>query len=214
MAQPEMTSKNGVVATIGIKSLRDRCALVIPLASDTLLDPHDMCSKARAALDAQLDTLLCPILSQDAFVQYVQAVGMDNGRVPYRTDYADADHPGTGAAGPAPSSVGLLTTFYQDTDDVVSPARIRHSRMIIPGCPSASLVNGYWTTVICGLANTLASALINGFNAGVGEPTFYRVLSAPPPTTQGGLPDTPLARIGNSVTHQYVGSQRRRLLPH
>jgi len=210
---PGMVSSAGVVLTIGVRTHGDRCAMVLPLVTDgSALDEKNLCEDAVASAVANLLSTLKPCLSEDAYVSFVSAEGMDNGKVPYRQDFGNADHPGTGTLLAETSQVAGLVAFYCEPADQPPGNRMRVAKTFIPGMPDDMVLGNTLTQVQMGLLDTYAAALANGFDSVAAQGyKWYRVIAAPPPGLQTGQA---LKRTGVYQVRGYTGSQRRRLLPH
>jgi hypothetical protein len=217
MAQPSMKSDKGVVATVGIQIGSDRTALVMPIAtSDIAVTKDTLCSDAASAFAALVTSAdFLKLIPDSAYISYVQCEGMDDGVIPERFDYSTTAHVGTGGDIGPPPSVGVLTTFYAEHADLPAGTKMRHSRMTIPGVPATYIVGGILTSIAKAFYQLIADKLVNGFdNSQQGAATWYRVLSAPPPKTQGGLPATDLIRLADFRVRWYMGTQKKRILPH
>lgn len=212
--QPALTSDKGVVLTVGINVIDDRCALVLPIATDsTGIAALAFCQTAVESFEQGALPLLLDVLSTLAWVSFIQAQGMDAGTLyPYRKDFANIDNPGTVITDPLPSSVGALITFYEDTRDITPGDRMRHSRVIVPGIAEGMVDLGRINSGALANLQTFGDALVQGFKkTGGSDPKFYRVLSAP---KVGDGNAVALKRlVTTSFVRGYVGAQRRRLLP-
>lgn len=211
LPQPAMTSHNGAILTIGIVVRADRAAIVLPVATDTLLTNKSVCRKAVEAAKESLVAALTPVLSVNCWVSHLAAVGMDNGSIPYREDFSALTYPGEASGDELPAQLGGLVTFYPNIEDQALGAKLRHSRMTIPGLSETGITSGKIDDGIDDLLNTLASLMMLGFSAGEGSETWYRVLSAPAP---GAPLASSLPRIDDFQVRRYLGVQRRRVLPH
>lgn len=216
MPQPAALSDQGAVLTVGIVVHGSRAALVLPVASVTNgIDPTNVCFQAVDAFNADCMSPLLDLLSTDAYISHISAVGMDSGSYPFRMDFAATDHPGTGMADALPAQIGGLVTFYAEAADLLPGARMRHSRMIIPGISEGMVTEGVTDPAYDTDLQTLAALIaVGGFTAPTSPSgLFLRYLAAPP----GGIGapiNVPLVRIGQSVTRRYLGTQRGRITPH
>lgn len=210
--QPEMTSNTGVILTIGIRSSGDRCAIVIPAATDNAsTDKKTLCEAACTDFDAGPLTELTDLMSEDAYVSFIQAVGMDNGFLPNRIDYAPADFPGATTGDVESSQVGGLLIFYSDPADLAPGQRVRVGKNTVPGIPDAGLIGDAIQASLVTKLDALAEKLAEGWTfSGSGGGTWYRVVSAPPK----GSTAAALIRTGAWLSRGYSATQRRRLIPH
>lgn len=217
MPQLPSDSSKGAILTIGLVIGRDRAALVMPVgcASTENLTPEQIPQHSVEAFKSLFTGLtFLSILADEAFISYIAAIGMDNQTTPYREDYSTTSYPGTGGALGPPPSVGALTTFYADYSDLPPNSKTRHSRMVIPGLPADSIVNGMLTSNAKSLIEGIASDLVAGVAHPVSNEQWSRYLSAPPSLPQGGQAGAPLVRLASSQTRWYLGTQRRRITPH
>lgn len=212
VTQPEMTSDHGVVLTIGIRTSGDRCAIVMPIGTDnSSTDKKTLCDMACADAETGFFVELCSLLSDDAYVSFVEAMGMDDGFVPHRIDYAAADHPGATVGEPETSQVGALMIFYSDPADLAPGGRVRVGKNTIPGIADADLVGNAIQSALVTKLDALAQILAEGWTcSGSGGGKWYRVVSAPAKGSQAAA----LVRVGSWLTRGYSATQRRRLIPH
>lgn len=210
MAQPDLNGTLGVILTIGINVSGDRASIVIPVCSDEQsLTPNNLCESAITAANAALLNPICDCLSSSAFCTFMQAEGMKNGRPPYRADYGTAN-PGTLSSGALPASCGALMTFYEDFTSEEVGARIGCGHNTIPGVPSSMFVNGYMQSTLFDNVLIVAQLLVSGFSdTGSSMPKFYRTLAACEREGDGAV-----KKIAYGVVRGYVGTQRRRIIPH
>lgn len=212
-----MTSDKGVILTIGLLVGTDRAALVMPVATDaTPTAPEDLCDNAvNAFVQGDAMDALVALLTTHCYVSYVQAEGMDDGKIPSRNDFAATDHPGTVSGDTLPTQVGALVCFYEDPADIDAGGRMRHSRMTVPGCGVTQLTGGIAGTTLVVNLTAFAELLRHGFSAASATPpVFYRVLASPPRGAGGHAPATALKRIASSTIRRYLGTQRKRIVPH
>jgi hypothetical protein len=210
--QPQITNNFGVVLTVGIVNNQDRCAIVLPIFTDaTTIDNNDLCRDAVNSFVATVMGGLQILMSSDANISFVQGEGMIDGMAPYRQDYGTDDVPGTNSAGTLPSSCGTLIIWYQDTADETGPSRIKVAKTSVPGIPKAefdgeSISTGQQTSAL-----TWANDLQNGWASVASTSSkWYRGLSTPKPRTEG----VNIGRVNTTAVRGYVGTQRRRLVPH
>lgn len=215
MSNPAVNSDKGVVLTIGLMVQHDRAAIVFPCATDGVgIDRTNQCASAVDAAIHELVPLILPMMSVDCYISFVEAMGMDDGAYPYREDFAPTTHSGSVASDTLPASIGGLACFYEDTADVPVGARMRHSRMTVPGIGESQVDHGRTTSAYDTLIYALANAMGGiGFTPVVLPAcTWYRVIAAP----AGGIgapTAVALGRVGMVRTRQYLGSQRKRIRP-
>jgi len=204
-----MTSDNGVIVTLGLSVNGDRCAIVFPMVTDIAPTvPEHLCFNAVEAIrDGILDDLLAQLSSSDVFATFCQGEGMDDGKVPFREDYAAADHPGTRSGDAVPSQVAALMFFYADQEDLDPGQRIREAKNFIPGITSDVMSGNIIGSGVPAALGDIATTLQAGVTGG--GSTYYRVLAAPRPrgTAQA------IKRIITGNCRGYVVTQRRRLIP-
>lgn len=217
MTQPLLNSSKGVVITIGLLVRGDRAAIVFPAATNFSLDGDMLCEAADTAVQEGLLPLLTPMLCDSCSVSHVQVVGMDNGRYPHRSDFAAVLFPGEEASDELPASIGGLAVFYKEFLDMAEGERLSHSKMTVPGLGESQITDGRLDDAYVVLLQALADAMRLGFSPSA-DPTqkWYRVMHAPiaPGIGQPAPQNEALARIGIARVRQYVGTQKRRLLPH
>ena len=220
ITQPaDMTMLKGFMLTVGVVVNNDRCAVVYPMAWDGTLEDDN--AIAASLLDAfQNDAMVSflTLISNNAYISFLQAEGMRPGNVPARISFDPSYAPGTGSAGPMPSATAGLLYFIEDHRDVGFGAhKIREGKTFVPGIPrdavAGDVVNSTWT----GLAETHTNILQAGLHPATIEPdlTWYRVLAKP--TSKPPAPpvddETPLKRVFYNGGRGYVVTQRRRLIP-
>jgi len=212
VTQPAMTSDHGVVITVGIRVNGDRCAIVVPVATDnSTLSKKTLCDQAAQDFEAGLGDKIAACLSESAYLTYFQAVGMDDGFIPMRTDVGPLDYPGVLAAVCETSQVAALLIFYSDPDDLAAGARVKVGKTFLPGFPDELLNGDEIGSSLTIKLDLLAQAMAEGWtNAGTGGGKWYRVIAAPLKGSNGAA----LTRVGSWVTRGYSATQRRRLIPH
>lgn len=212
MAQPQVTTAQGCILTVGIVGQSDRCTIVLPVFTDaTTFTDVDRCKDAVDSFEDQCLSDLCDLLSEEVYVTFTQAEGMQDGMVPNRIDYDFSTHPGTRTGGFLPMSVAALIAFYSDPDDIVVNERIRVGKQFIPGISEDDVELGAVSLTLTGLMLTWAQKLLNGY-ASLASPSdkWYRACSAPFPR----IAESAIIRTGAVVVRGYTGTQRRRLVPH
>lgn len=206
-----MTNGSGVILTVGIVVNNDRCAVVFPLALEASTeDAANRCTDAVQSFVANMLGFMDAVLSSAAFVSFVAAEGMCDGTIPFREDFSPGDYPGTLAAGPAPSNVCGLLTFYEDPADSPPGDRIRLGKNFIPGIPKVGLTGDIIDGSIVGAMQALAQKLQEGFDSVTASGhKWYRVTAAGKPRAAG----TALRRSYIGSARAYVVTQRRHLIP-
>lgn len=213
MSQPALTSDKGVILTVGMGlSGGNRAALVIPVATpSSAVIPVLMCRLAVTAFKANALGLLQACFGAEGEVTFLAGEGMDDGNIPYREDYAPGTYVGTGGGGGLPVTNGLLLTFYEEPDDVAPGDRIRTAHNTIPGQSPDDWTDGVPSSAMIANGETFGNTMITGwaFDPAIGSDKWYRALAAIRDAT-----GTPLKRIADAQTRGYVGTQRRRQIPH
>lgn len=207
-----LNSAQGVILTVGIRTSGDRCAIVIPIVTDNVaLDAKTLCQNAADSADSELIAILQPCLSEDAYISFVQTVGMVDGKIPARIDYGPTEFPGTGAATCETSQVAGLIGFYADPADLPAGSRMRFSKNFIPGIPDPDITGDTISSGLQTYLEALAEGLAEGFTAAT-APTkkWYRVMATP---SDHAAPHDCM-RVGVYLARFYSGTQRRRLVPH
>lgn len=212
-----MMNDNGAVLTVGIQTSGEQTAIVLPIATETVMDPGDLCTRAVQDFVTGVLPALLDCLSSDAYVRFIQAEGMVDGKVPSRLDFTASDHPGTGAANTAPPQVAALIACYEDPADATPGARMRVGKTFLPGISTAMITEGNINGPEITLLLILTGELLGGWTNSVsGGGHWYRVLATPftpgPPRTRPG--GVGLKRCLTIVPRGYTATQRRRLLPH
>lgn len=210
MPNPAVTNSKGVILQVGIVVNNDRTELVIPCATDgALSDNNTRCFDAVTGFEANVLPALLAAMSSGAYVSFLQADGMVNGMIPFRTNYAAGVKPGTRGAAPVPSSTGGLISFYAEPADLGVGARMRTAHNTIPGPDVTDLSGDALVGAYKGVLNSFGLSLQVGFLGGGPGDTFYRVLAA-----KHGAGGQPLIRVAFVDVPGYVATYRRRILPH
>lgn len=182
--------------------------MVIPMAwfNDDGPGLAGMATIAVEEFETNVLGVLVDCLSEDAEVVGISAECMDNGGIPYRKNYVLGTHPGTRAAGVVPQQVAALVVYYPDPSDVSPGTATNTGGNFVPGIAegdvNAEIVAGALKTVL----ELFAAELVTGFVAGPG--TITRAIFA----ARNGA--RLLRQAVNYVVRDYVGTIRRRLLPH
>jgi hypothetical protein len=209
--QPAINNEFGAILTIGVRANFDRMAMVMPMVPDggSLTDAN-RCDDLTQAVEATVLPVLVDCMSSSANVSFVQAEGMMNGDQPARRDYGDTLFPGTLAAKTVPDSCAGLICYYQETADVIPGHRIRTAKTFVPGLPDSLWDGDTIDPSIATAYNALATILQNGFHGVIDAAvTWYRCLSAPDRNAVSQCP-----RVGGWQVRGYIGTQRRRMIPH
>lgn len=214
MAMPELKAGSGVVVTIGIMAAGDRTAIVIPLATPTEeIDNKDLCFKACDAVESSLYGYLLDCICTQAYIRYIQAEAMMNGKVPFRKGYGTTEYPGTRTGVVMPSNVAGLALFYSYKEEDDPPTkRTRVAKTFLPGLSATDVDGDVMVSALRGKITLFANALIDGI-ADSGSPSniWHRALAVPRPRPTD--PQTALGRIASAVVPNNVATQRRRLIP-
>ena len=208
MAQPSLDSGTGVILTCGFTTGHDRWAIVLPVATDdNTLNPITLCSDAVNAFVALELNHLMAIFAADTNLNYIQAEGMVDGRVPYRTDIAPGGEPGTLGATSMPRNVSALTAFYVDPGQTLSTGRERVGKTFFAGISADEVVGDIVQNVLLTAITLFCNEIVNGYNTNAGGGKWYRVGKAVR-TTATALPNIVAVQV-----RDYVATQRRRLMP-
>jgi hypothetical protein len=213
MAQPLVTPNFGVILSIGLVSKGDRMEMVMPLITDgTVVTANNLCSDAVQSVQNNLVPTIQPCLTDSTYISFIAAEGMENGKIPYRLDYASGVLPGTiSAIDPLPNNVAVLLAFYADPALLPLGARMRVGKTFIPAVPESLWTGDRISAPGLVLYDALAQMMLVGF-ASVLTPAkkWYRCTSAP----QRGAGVSLCLRAVSAIARIYTGTQRRRLLPH
>lgn len=212
MSQPAISNQSGVILTIGILAQGNRCALVMPVGTDSnLMTPVILCGAAVLAFKANVLPDLLDCMGSEAEVTYIQGEGMIDGQVPFRQDYPPATYTGTRGGGSLPASCGLLLSMYEDPVDVVAGHKIRVAHNTIPGQSPDDWTDGSPDLTIISNGDTIINTFVAGWNfdPSSGSDKWYRFLAA-----TDRVVGTHIDRIATGQARGYVGTQRRRLVPH
>ena len=203
-----LVSENGYIVTIGVVGNADRTAIVFPLATNGTVDPITGAQDLITGIETTILDEITPCFSEDGQITFVSAESMVDGHLPARSDYDDNTYPGTRASGAVSSQVASLLIFYSDPADLPPDGRVRVGKNFIPFVPEDDLSGDIISDPLSSNIEALGYDLLNGFSAG--SNTFYRVIAADSTRTPG----TPLIRSAQRTARGYVGTQRRRLIPH
>lgn len=212
MSQPTVTADKGVILTFGILSGADRCAIVMPVFTDsTLFGPVTLVQDAVSSADTNLSTLLADCLATDSLVLFIQGEGMIDGMIPSRLDYAPADFPGTRTGDAMPSSCGAIMGFYRDPADPLPSTRVSLGKNIIPGISADDVTGDVISLDLQNAVIDLADMLVTGWaSTGDSGNKWYRAsVAVPRANTSDHIP-----RCASQIVRRYIGTQRRRLIPH
>lgn len=221
------TNDNGVILSAGLLVNGDRCVMVMPLLYDGTMDPVTGCVDAVAGFVSVPMAALIACLSSDAELTYVQAEGMVDGVVPYRTNFEAGSTPGTLSAGAMSSQVGALLDFYADPADLGPGDKMAVARNTIPGIPKAEVAGDTISGVLKLLVEAFGATLQPGFLSSISPPNVWqRCLSVPVTVTPNPLypPGRPknfytrpagqnVRRTVNYSCPGYVATIRKRLTP-
>lgn len=205
--QPTGLAKtNACVITLGYVCNNDRCAITLPMATDTDINPNDGLQQLADNLATVLVTPWADCVSSATYCSFVACESMNNGVVPARVDFAPADHPGTRGATSVASQVAGLMVFYEDSRDVSGTEKIRVGKNFISGIATDDVVGDELVADLQANIVSLAESLQNGIDDGDGN-TWYRVLA------REGIAGPQIRRTYSFASRGYVVTQRRRLIP-
>ncbi len=209
MAQPALSSENGVIVTVGCVTNNDRWEIVMPFASIHVHDGLSICSDAGIGFAADALPLLVACLSSDTQVMFIQVEGMVDGSVPARKDYAPGAQVGTRAAGTLPTSVAALIDWYGDPAQTLPSGRTRIGKNFIAGIAATDVVGDHVQSSLGGVLQAFGLHCMDGFTGGDGTTLYYRVIRG-----SDRVSGQTLANARAVVIREYVVTQRRRLTPH
>lgn len=210
--QPVGTNSKGVILTIGIDASGNRTELTVPLftGSDGLT-PATFCEDAVSSFNGIGLANLTVLLSSESFVSFVAAEGAIDGFVPFRIDFVDTDWPGSDATPALPSTTGILCVWYALTADLPPGTRMRSGKNTIPGVSRVNWEGSGFSDAFKAAVLVFVDQLGEGF-ASTENPSesWYR------PCSFGGtrVPGSAVIRAVTGEVRGYVGTERRRQLPH
>jgi len=213
--QPACTSTGGVILTVGMKVHGDRCAIVIPLATDgPPLNVDTLCNDAVEAFNTSCVGILTPCLSQDTQVCFLNAEHMELNTLPSRMDLGGAEAiMGEVESDALPCNITGLCIFYGDPADLVLPGRLRLGKMFMPGVPSGEVTADRVSATLQSAYQDFADLLLEGFpTLYAPSSSYYRMLAYPRPQPARSAAQI-LMGCEQSVARGYVATQRRRLIP-
>jgi len=211
--QTAATAEFGCVLTVGFVVNNDRSACVFPMCNPGGgIDRVKFCSDLVEAFNTSALPGLLGLLSSDCQVTFVQADGMVDGYIPFRNDSTSTENFGTLTAGTTPDQAAGLIAWYVDPADIISGHKIRVAHNFIPGVPADQVVSNAVQTAWLTAALAFATTMQNGFPAFAMSGTWSRYLKAPKKPLN--VIGTNVLRVSTAVIRGYVGTQRRRLLPH
>lgn len=211
--QPAMTNDTAVIATIGILVNGERAACVMPFGnnSETGLTKLNACADLVESIETNCMDNITALMSINAEVTFISCEGMVDGLIPSRSDFPSGTHQGSAEGDSLPPTVAGLIIFYEDPRDVITGHKLRVAKNFIPAMSELQYVGGAVTAEYLTNANTLATQVQQGIGS-TADPSanWYRVLAAPKPRTAGQN----LKRTVDITVRGYIGTQRRRQLPH
>jgi hypothetical protein len=209
--QPIMSNSQGAILTIGMVLNGERVACVEPYGLDQV-DPDKItfCDDLVTTWRTANMAAWLAMLSQDCYVAFLSADGMQDGAIPHREDYTPTTHVGAQAHPSLPSNVTGLIAYYEDPADVVPGHRIRVAKTFVPGIPDVQVVGQQVLTAQILLMATYSGQVQGGFASTLypGQ-DWYRMLSVPKPRAT----DAQIPRTATNTPRGYVCTQRRRLIP-
>ena len=206
-------SDQGIILSVGIVCGNNRTQIVLPMGVNdtTILGPTTLAVDCIESAITHLIPKITACMGSDAYISFLNGEGMNDGILPSRVDFGATAHPGTISPPSMPDSTCSLITFYGDPASYEPGARIHTARTFLPGLPTSAWdgtsISGAQITVL----EDLGLALQNGWDSsGSTGATWQRFMNAPRPRG----PSVELKKIANWVSRGWVGTQRRRMLPH
>lgn len=209
--QPAVNNTFGAVLTIGVNTNGNRAAIVLPVfTTDITLGKVNLCDDAVNSAVTTLVPLMVIVMVATDYISFVQADGMKDGYIPSRQDFAPGANPGLVTGQSLPSQTSVLLSMYEEPDDSIAGKRMRVAKTFMPSVPAGYMTNGQLDPTHVANYDSIVSMFGAGW-PGVNDVTkqWFRGLSVPKPrSTTAQVP-----RIRSGETRQYVGTQRRRLVP-
>lgn len=216
MAFAEQTvcaAEHGAILTVGFVVNNDRSACVFPMCNPSgTIDKVRWCADLVNSFDVSALEDLLGLISSDCQVTFLQADGMIDGYIPFREDSTSTENFGTRVAGTTPDQAAGLIAWYCDPADIAVGKKIRVAHNFIPGIPATDVVSNTVQTSWLSPALDFATIMQNGFPSSGLTGTWSRYLKAPKKPLN--VVGTNVLRVSTAVIRGYVGTQRRRLLPH
>lgn len=199
----------GVIVSVQLLISGQRAEMVFPMAwfSD---DGPGLANMAQEAVDAFEIEVIPPLLnciSAGAQVVGLSAEPMNNGGIPYRRNYAFGTHEGNRGPDVAPQQVAVLAAYYPDPADVSPGAPTNSGGQFVPGIAEDDLAAEVIDATLKAAVEIFVAGLVEGFATSSGG-----VLSRSIYAARNGARDLRKAII--YTVRDYVGTVRRRLLPH
>jgi hypothetical protein len=207
-----MKNDNGVILTIGCICNGEPFQLVMPLATDSsTLTDSNLCQDAVLSFDPGILPDLVPVMSSDAYVAFLQAVGMRPNKIPFRQPYQPTVYPGTAPAGAIPNQDAAIGAIYQDPNDLAAgQKRIRQARTFFAGLAHEQVSGNVITSTLASSIITVMNDLQGGWTSVAdGSYNWYRVLDVPKPTSVS----QPIRRLIAVEVRGSIYTQKRRVVP-
>lgn len=213
VVQSTVTNDQGIILTIGVVCGGNRMQMVLPIATNDTSSGLGL-QLANDAIDSAIAGLfpaLVACMSSSAYISFINAEGMQDGVVPSRTDFDPTAHPGTADPVALPDSQAGLVTFYGDPSSYEPGARIHTARTFVPGIPLSGWTGTTIETGELGLLDTFGGTCQNGW-ASIATPSSHWQRYMNTVTPRG--PSVELKKVANWTARGWVGTQRKRIIPH
>jgi hypothetical protein len=210
VTQDDAVNDDGIIISVGLVVAGERCAIVLPMVKASGdVDPDNAAAACVKAIGVGFVPDLCAFLSDQAYVSHVAGEGMINGGIPARLDYGSTDHPGQVDAEPLPQQVSILVTTYKTSSGSFGD-RQKVGHQYLPGFPVSTLVGGALPApTISNIEDLFQNLIEYGYDDVDTTTNWRRYFAVPDRSTSAAMP-----KIGAYACRGYVGTQKRRLLPH
>lgn len=205
-----VATDQGVVVSIQLLIAGQRAEVVCPMAwfEDDGPGLAEMAQQAVQGFEDEVIPPLLDLLSTDAQVVGLSAECMDNGGIPYRRNYSLGTHVGERTGGCVSQQVAALAVYYPDPADLSPGTPTNTGGNFLPGISEEDVAAEILSDTLKGFVEAFALVLVNGFLAGSSGAILSRSIFA----ARNGA--RLLRKAVNAIARDYVGTIRRRLLPH
>lgn len=214
MPQPTLQIARAVWLTVGGICNGERWEIVIPVATDDATMGHEvLCQDAIQSFDAAGASpmkLLRDCMSDEVDIRFVQAVGILSGYIPARRDYLAGSKRGNRPGNALPMQVCNIVSYYADPLQLAFGDRMRVAKTLIPGIDQNDVQENVVTVNQLARLDSFGGTMKTGWTSTTNIlKSWYRILN--------GLDEHGTGHAWNCFVERsrsYVGTVKRRLLPH